>query len=343
MYLFLLFPILDKNLKKEPIIVKSDLWLSSSNDSITYYYIEEQTNPTLDALFNNTIDSVFICNFKNRQKSSVTLKDPNNYILHFTNNYSSSTLYLYSTFIETRDSVFLKYFMTNARWMKDNIKIVHDTIAIWTNDNLIYDKYNLKYGWASAYAQGYGLSVLCRAYQQTNRKCYLELAEKVLNSFNYNYKFGGITSIDNDGNYWYLEYPADPPGYVLNGMIFGLFGIWDYYRLTKSSKAELYFNRGIATLKKNLEKYDKGYWSAYDLEYRTCAGYNYHKNVHIPQLDALFNITGEPIFKEFADRFRDDLKEPNFSIFKLKFTLEAIQRWLTYKNPVKILFKKRFR
>lgn len=341
--MFLLFSIFDKDHRNEPIIVKSDLWLSPSSDSLTYYYIEKQNIPSLNTILNNTIDSIFICNYKKRQKNSVTLKDPTNYILHFTNNYSSGTLYLYSDFIETRDSVFIKLFMANARWMRDNIKIVHDTIAIWTNDNLIYDKYNLKYGWASAYAQGFGLSVLCRAYQQTQNKNYLDLSEKVLNSFNYNYRSGGIVSIDNDGNYWYLEYPAEPPGYVVNGMIFGLFGIWDYYRITNSEKAKVYFDRGIATLVKNLEKYDKGYWSAYDLEYHTCAGYNYHKNIHIPQLDALFYITGNPIFKEYADRFRNDLKEPNFSIFKLNFTLEAIQRRLTYKNPLKVFFKRRFK
>jgi len=88
----------------------------------------------------------------------------------------------------------------------------------------------------------------------------MQLAEKVINSFNLEYTSGGVMHQDENGDYWYLEYPANPPAFVLNGFIFGLFGIYDYYRMTNSEKAYNYFKRGIKTLKNNLHKYDMGYW-----------------------------------------------------------------------------------
>jgi len=288
---------------------------------------------SVEKYLQNTVDSVRVVNYHKRKTNTITLKDPDNYIIYFTNNFTSGALYCYSHYLETENTDFLKLFRAHVNWMTENLNYPNDSVATWTNDDMTYDKYNLDFGWASAYAQGFGLSVICRAFQDTNDEKYLDLGEKVLNSFDLDYRSGGVMNQDTNGNYWYLEYPANPPGYVLNGMMFGLFGIYDYYRITGSQKAELYFMRGIQTLEKNLEKYDKGYWSAYDLEYNSCAGLNYHKNVHIPQLEALYLITGNGVFNEYANKFKQYMKEPFMTRFKTKFTIEAIQRRLTYKNP----------
>lgn len=330
-------------MKKEPVIVDVESWYSCPLDSLDYYYFERSEVPSIRELLKNTIDSIFVVNYLKSHRNSVTLKNPKKYLVHFTNNYSMKTLKCYSCYLKTGKEEYLKLFWINTDWMYDNVKIINDTIALWTNDNMIYDKYNLDFGWASAYGQGVGLSVLSRAYQISKDQKYIILAEKVLNSFNLDYKKGGILCIDGNEDYWYLEYPSNPPAYVLNGFIFGLFGIYDYWRISNSPKALRYFRRGIRTLKKNLHKYDKGYWSAYDLEYnKYCAGYNYHKNIHITQLKVLYQITEDEIFNVYANKFSKYLSEPYLSIFKIKFTIDAISRRLSYKNPFRYLSKKRF-
>lgn len=331
-------------MKKDPMPVDIESWHSNPLDSLGYYYLEISEMPSVKELLKNTIDSIFVVNYLKSHPNSVTLKNPKKYFVHFTNNYSAGTLKCYSYYLKTGKEEYLKLFWTNIDWMYDNVKIINDTIALWTNDNMTYDKYNLDFGWPSAFGQGFGLSVLCRAYQISKDEKYITLAEKVLNSFNLNYKKCGILCIDDNEDYWYLEYPSNPPAYVLNGFIFGLFGIYDYWRISNSPKALRYFRRGIRTVKKNLHKYDKGYWSAYDLEYnKYCAGYNYHKNVHITQLKVLYQITEDEIFNVYANKFSKYLSEPYLSIFKIKFTLDAISRRLSYKNPFKHLSKERFK
>jgi len=341
-YLFLLFPNIEKDFRSEPITIDTQRW--NSSDTLSYYFIEYTKIHTLDWLLSHTKDSIFVVNYLNRQQNSVTLKNPKEYLIHFTNNFTTLTMFCFSDYLKTGDSAYLELFLKNVRWMTDNITIISDTVGIWQNNDIIYDKYTLDFGWASSYSQGIGLSVICRAYQLTKQEKYLQIAEKVLNSFNLDYKNGGILDIDRNGNHWYLEYPANPPAYVLNGMIYGVFGIYDYWRLTGSPKANRYFQRGIQTLENNLPRYDKGYWSAYDLLFNQyCAGYNYHKNVHISQLDVLYQISNNSIFDKYQRKFDRYLNEPYLSIFKLKFTLDAVSRRLTYKNPLKKYKKQRFR
>ncbi len=339
-YLYIIFPNIEKDLRKAPKNMRTDLWQTSRPDSLGCYFIENGATPSVADFLAQTEDSIFVVNYRESHRSSVTLRDPEKFFVHFTNHYSVKTLNSYSAFLETGNGAYLKLFMKNAAWMRDHLTVLQDTAAVWTNDNMIYDKYKLSFGWPSAYAQGHGLSVLCRAFQSTRDSSYLAAAEKVLNSYNLDYRAGGILDVDSAGGYWYLEYPADPPAYVLNGFIYGLFGIYDYWRLTGSPKALRYFERGVATLAKNLHRYDKGYWSAYDLLYKQyCAGYNYHRNFHIPQLNVLYQLTGNPAFHEYEEKFRKYLGEPYFTVFKIKFSLDAVSRRFSYKNPIKQLSK----
>jgi len=343
-YIYILFPKIEKDFLKEPIEINTSLWQNQHSDTLNYYYLEYSEIRSVEQILKNSVDSIFVVNYLHSHPSSVTLKNPELHMVHFTNNFTGGTLLTYSYYLKTKNSKYLDIFLKNIDWMYDNVTILEDSIGLWKNENMIYDKYNLDYGWSSAFSQGYGLSAFCRAYQVTHQNKYLELAEMVINSFNLDYRSGGIVDIDSDGNYWYLEYPANPPGYVLNGMIFGLFGIYDYWRITGSEKAMKYFNRGIKTLTENLYRYDKGYWSAYDLLYNhSCAGYNYHKNVHIPQLKILYQICNEPVFEQYSKKFTRYLGEPYLTMFKIKFTVDSIRRRLTYKNPLKKYSKQRFK
>ena len=85
-------------------------------------------------------------------------------------------------------------------------------------------------------------------------------------------------------------------------------------------------------MKENLYRYDSGYWSYYDLEYPYVTDYYYHTIVHIPQLKILFQLSADPFFQKYAEKWQAYIKEPYYSLFKLKILIDAIHRRLTYKS-----------
>lgn len=162
--------------------------------------------------------------------------------------------------------------------------------------------------WQSAFSQSRGLSILSRGYQLTENEKFKTIAEEALKCFEISVDEGGITSFTDDGPF-YEEYTSSVPTLVLNGMIFALFGLYDFVRVfPDNQKAKKLFDDGIETVERILPKYDMGFWSRYNL----CKADWYpeidpatiqYQRLHIVQLKALYKITGKQIFKEYIDIF----------------------------------------
>jgi len=168
-------------------------------------------------------------------------------------------------YLENNDPQDKEKFIHMADWFCDNL-LVENGFGIWEY-NFDFPRYNLKAPWPSAMSQGEGISVLMRAYQLTENKKYIEIAKLALNSFKVPIEMGGVLYKDKEGYVWYEEYPPlekEPP-HVLNGFIFALFGLCDYYKATESEEALELFNQGIKTLKEKINLWDMGFWSRYDL------------------------------------------------------------------------------
>ena len=163
--------------------------------------------------------------------------------------------------------------------------------------------------WFSGMAQGEALSVFCRMYTITNNENYLATADQIFHSF---LRVSDtvkpwVTFIDEAGYYWIEEYPIsrEYPAHVLNGFIFGIYGIYDYYSLTKNATALEVLKATLTTLKHYLGDYrvEK------DIS-NYCLGHNHkslvYHNVHIDQLRTLYQITDDIFFKESADNFYQD-------------------------------------
>ena len=168
--------------------------------------------------------------------------------------------------------------------------------------------YRLSAPWPSAMAQGRVLSVLARAWQCTSDDRYIHSAERGLAAFAVPLEQGGIVGAF-DGWTTYEEYPARPAPHVLNGMIFALFGLWDFVRARggDAHAAEI-FERGVATVEGLLPRYDTGWWSLYDLYHlevrtpRNPATAHYH-DIHVKQLTALHAITSRQALADVARRW----------------------------------------
>jgi hypothetical protein len=200
-----------------------------------------------------------------------------------------------------------KLFFAQANWLVENI----DSIGAWY---IQHDKkasnYTLKGPWSSALAQGFGISVLVRAYRLSGDEQYIVAARKALIPFQKDIQEGGIAATTEFGIF-YEEYPfKDNPTHVLNGFMYSLFALYDLYQIDNNEIAKKLFDEGIATLTVILPQYDLDHWSRYDLNekigIREHWGYAspWYQKLHFVQLDALYRLTGEKIFKTYADKFQ---------------------------------------
>lgn len=169
-------------------------------------------------------------------------------------------------------------------------------------------------GWVSGMAQGQALSVYARAYYLFGDDTFLEAGEKALEFMLTPVEEGGTLATladlhpSLDGYLIVEEYIATPASYTLNGFMFSLLGLYDWWqvnpkqRVGSHARAAEAFNAMIRTLVKILPYYDIGGFSAYDLGYITHQrelphiGLLYHA-VHIYQLHALASIVEDSYLK----------------------------------------------
>ena len=118
---------------------------------------------------------------------------------------------------------------------------------------------------------------------------------------------GGVLFEDEGKNLWIEEYLVDPPTHILNGFIWALWGVSDFWQARGDDTAKMIFERGVHTLLSNLRCYDTGYWSLYEqsgTRLKMLASPFYH-HLHIVQLRVMAHLTGEREFANVADRWEN--------------------------------------
>lgn len=180
-------------------------------------------------------------------------------------------------------------------------------------------------------AQGQCASLLLRVHAETGNDALLEAANRALIPFKGDSADGGVLA-RLDGLPFPEEYPTQPPSFVLNGAIFALWGIYDVKTALRSADATELYGKVVETLASNLDRWDTGYWSRYDLfphRLIAVASWFYHY-LHIHQLNALYEITGREEFGSVARRFTFYASSP-----------ACRARALTHKALFRILIPKR--
>ncbi len=166
-----------------------------------------------------------------------------------------------------------------------------------------YPTYDMTSPWRSGMAQGQAMEALVDAYRVLGEKKYLDTAKMLLNSFFVEVKNGGVTFKTPTNGWWYEEYAANASreSRVLNGMMYALLSIYEYYNYTHAPEAKYLFDRGVLALDRTLPHYDNNGYSNYDI-LGTLASIQYH-HIHVDLLGRLYNITKDGIFKAFHDRW----------------------------------------
>jgi len=196
-------------------------------------------------------------------------------------------------------------FLLVADWLSTHLEQNAQGLAVWQHHFNWEYRDTLKAPWYSALAQGQGISLLVRAHKETQESRYLDAAKRALASFCKPTSEGGVAFTDERGDLWFEEYIVTPPTHILNGFIWALWGIHDYFLATGDKSAQELFSRAVRTLLHNLDRYDLGFWSLYEqsgTRLPMVASPFYHQ-LHIVQLRIMHRLTGEDAFAQVASRW----------------------------------------
>jgi hypothetical protein len=158
--------------------------------------------------------------------------------------------------------------------------------------------------WASAMGQGQGASLLVRLHAATGDDRFVATAVAALAPMRVESRAGGCMS-PLGGRPFPEEYPTQPPSFVLNGGIFALWGLRDVAVALGDEQAARDFAAGAETLAQNLDRWDTGRWSRYDLFPHPVANpaSSFYHDLHIKQLRAMALLHPDVRFTDRAGRW----------------------------------------
>lgn len=214
----------------------------------------------------------------------------------------------YNEYVETAKETYKEVFLRQSNWLLENFEDKGE-FGVWLAKwPLTHPGYKCTPPWCSALMQGHGIATMIRAHSLTNNNQYLNVAKKALNAFNIPVSKGGVLSVDDNGDYWYEEYACKKMGTPLNGFIYALLGIYEFYQYLNNKVAKIIFNRGVDTLRKHLSNYELNLgffkWTRYDNKLMIHGGRTYH-DLHIKQVNILYNITQKKEFLEHVEKWKD--------------------------------------
>lgn len=219
---------------------------------------------------------------------------------------------LYDLYILTNKQDYLNKFINIANWALSN----QTNDGMWDCMDKLYDS---AHETQSAMCQSEGTSVLLRAYVQTNKKEYFNGATKAINFMIKDIKDGGTCLYEN-GDVVFQEYVSKYNLSVLNGWIFSIFGLFDYTLVSDDEKYKKLLSDSLNTMANLLKKYDRRFWSNYDLK-GTIASPAYH-DLHIRQLKLLYELFNIEEFKTFSDKWEKYQTNKMYKIFAMMIKLK---------------------
>ncbi len=217
----------------------------------------------------------------------------------------------YNRFCETKDDARWQKSLKAADWLAANLEQNAHGLWVWNHHFDWEYRDTLRAPWYSGLAQGQGVSLLLRVHAQIQAQWkddkYQVAAEKAFVALTRPINDGGVLFEDDDSNLWIEEYLVTPPTHILNGFIWALWGVFDYWLATEDTLARKVFDRGVQTLLQNLARFDTGYWSLYEqsgTRMKMLASPFYHQ-LHSVQLRILSTLTGDTHFAAVAERWEN--------------------------------------
>lgn len=229
---------------------------------------------------------------------------------------------LVSKYLETKDEIWKKKAIIQADWLLNAIK--------YTDNNVGRLEYAFDYGsyemiqkenYISGIAQAQALSLLIRIFQITGDNKYLMGIEGLFQSFMFDVHEGGVINYDEKNRLYIEEIITEKVSCVLDGFMYGIFGVYDYYLFSGSEDARGIFEQACHTLSEILPDFDLKFWSRADcyLKSPKMPASAFYHNVHIHQLTALYRITGNATIKEYAEKWKVYQDNPIYRIMAFAY------------------------
>jgi D-glucuronyl C5-epimerase C-terminus len=161
--------------------------------------------------------------------------------------------------------------------------------------------------WFDAMTQGLGLSFYVRLYRVTGDAIHLDAAHDLFKSY---MRLGRrlrpwVAYVDPDGYLWLEHNLGRLPRHILNAHLHAVFGIYEYWQVTRSLEARRVLRGAITTMSRHAQRYRRpGGVSFYGLLTRTII-FKYHE-IHIWQLRLLAKISGHADFARLSRQLERD-------------------------------------
>lgn len=211
------------------------------------------------------------------------------------------------------EPTWLKVTSAAAHWLAGQLDDSGQLVVPWAMSHT----YELEPPWISAMTQGEAVSLFLRAAPEDDspHELFSATARAVIPLLDPS----PVITQTPEGPVL-QEYPTNPPAHVLNGWIFGLWGLYDLSTMgeTEFISADLArrtasaFEEGVSALATRLPRYDAWGWSRYDLFPHPIvhvASPFYHR-LHIEQLLATNELAPDPRLQEMATRWERSSRSP---------------------------------
>jgi heparosan-N-sulfate-glucuronate 5-epimerase len=211
----------------------------------------------------------------------------------------------YNRFCETRDEAHWQKTLKAADWLTSNLEQNAHGLWVWNHHFDWEYRDTLRAPWYSGLAQGQGVSLLLRVHVHSGDEKYQRAADKAFVALTRPIAEGGVLFEDDAKNLWIEEYLVDPPTHILNGFMWALWGVFDFWLARADVFAKSIFDRGVETILRNLDRFDTGYWSLYEqsgTRLKMLASPFYHQ-LHIVQLRIMSKLTGDARLADVAGRW----------------------------------------
>ena len=129
----------------------------------------------------------------NTDDNGIPLTEVNGETGYYPINISQIAQHYFASWYVSDDPQTLRRFLVLADWLVDNCSYVDQSSCLWLT-NLDVPAYRLPSPWASAMAQGQGISSLISAYWVTRERVYLDVARAAISGFQIELNNGGFRS-----------------------------------------------------------------------------------------------------------------------------------------------------